>query len=370
MTRIPWRGLMVAFAVLALSLVVVACGDDDSGGSSGGGGGSAESGGSPLKGKKLAYITFGNASLYQVAAGEWFKKLAEEQGAEVDILDGKFDAAVQQKVADDAIAGGVEGLIWQPVDPKAAVPSLKAAQAANIPVVFVGARPDPSTPVPVVTFNESKLAYKGGQDAANWVKEHKPGESAKLVLFDIPSSEVCRVWRLDSFEKGVKDVMGEDKTEIVFRDLVVHDRQTVRAKMEDILQSGRDFNVFTACGGDGAVGAMQAMVAAGKANAKDKVPDDVWAMSFDGTPSELEYLLDKSNSLVETVALTPKDNTEQAMGVLGDIIDGKLPPDSDELFVAPGVMLPDDCAEVNKIVGEQYGLTSDYKDIDCSKFDS
>jgi ABC-type sugar transport system substrate-binding protein len=371
MARFPWRRLLIVAAVLALSLGTVACGGDDSSDSSN----SADSAGdgssaSPLDGKKLAYVTFGNASLYQVAAGESLKSLAGDQGAEVDILDGKFDAAVQQKAVDDAIAAGVDGIIWQPVDPKAAVSSIKAAKAANIPVVLVGGRPDPASTVPTVTFNESKLAFKGGQQAAEWVKKNQPGQKAKLVLFDIPASEVCRVWRLDSFEKGVKDVMGEENVEVVFRDLVVHDRQTTRAKMEDLLQSGREFNVFTACGADGAVGGIQALVAAGRGKAKNNVPETEWVMSFDGTPSELEYLLDSSNSLVYTVALTPKDNTEKAMEILVDIMEGKTPADSDELFVAPGVALPnEDCDEVNSIVAAQYGDAKDYKDLDCSKFE-
>ena len=270
-----------------------------------------------LTGKNVAFVLWGFDG-YQQGQGNWFKKIAEEaSAASVNLIDGKVDPSVQLRALDDLIAGGIDGIAYQPVEPAAAVPSIQAAQAAGIPLVIIGARPDPASAVaPAALFNDYETTFKAGEHAAAWLKETKPGEKAKLVIFDVLTLGYCKDDRMQGFIDGVSATMGADNVEIKFRDTVEHKREVSLAKMEDQLQRDPDFNIFTACGADGVLGGIAALQAAGRATAVDKVPQTEYIFTIDGTPSELELLFAKDSSVMETMTLTPKENGTAAASLL------------------------------------------------------
>jgi len=325
---------------------------------------------SPVAGKKLAFITFGNASEYQISQGEWFKEFAEAEGAEVTVIDGKFDPAAQVAAMDDLTAAGVDGIVIQPFDAVALVPSVQAAREAGIPVMYVGGLPDPAATVPAGgVFNDEELVREAAREAVAWLKENKPGEKAKLVLFDIPGAIVCHEWRMAAFRDEVIKQMGEENVEDVYYDLVDHSLDVVVAKMEDLIQSGADFNIFTACGGTGAVGGMQALQDAGRGTAVDNVPQTEWVLSIDATPAELEYLLDPNSSLVKTIALTPKNNGQVFLDNFKKILSGEIDADSDYVAPAPGMFVPSDsCEAAREAISDQYANVPGYWTLDCSEY--
>jgi ABC-type sugar transport system substrate-binding protein len=238
--------------------------------------------------------------------------------------------------------------------------------------MFVGGTPDPSSIVPTGgTFNDEALVREAARNSVAWLRENKPGEKARLVLFDIPSIIVCHEWRMVAFRDEVIKQMGKENVVDVYNDLVDHTLDTVVSKMEDIIQSGVDFNIFTACGGTGAVGGMQAMRAAGRGRAINGVPDDVWVLSIDATPMELDYLLDPTAAIVNTIALTPKNNAVVFLDNFKRIATGEIDPDSDYVAVAPGVMLykTDSCQKVRDTLVDQYANVPGYHAVDCSKWE-
>jgi ABC-type sugar transport system substrate-binding protein len=332
-----------------------------------------EAGASLLDGLELAFITAGNQSEYQISQGDWFKEFAETEGASVTVLDGKFEPATQVTGMDDLIAAGVDGIVIQPVDAVALAPSVQAAREAGIIVMFVGGLPDPTSPVPAGgVFNDEELVREAAQEALAWLEENKPGEKAKLVLFDIPSIIVCHEWRMEAFRDEVLNEWGEDNVEIVFHDLVDHSLDVVVAKMEDLIQSGADFNIFTACGGTGAVGGMQALQAAGRGMAENNVPLTEWVLSIDATPAELEYLLDTESSVIKTIALTPKNNALIFLENFKKILSGELDPDDgDYVAVAPGFFVPSDsCVAAREAISDQYANIPGYWKLDCSEYEN
>jgi ABC-type sugar transport system substrate-binding protein len=323
----------------------------------------------PLAGKDVAFVLWGFDG-YQQGQGNWFMKAATDAGAaNVRLIDGKVDPQVQLKAIDDLIAAGVDGIAYQPVEPAAAVPSVKAAQAAGIPLILIGAMPDPSAAVaPAALFNDYDTTFKAGQNAANWLKTNKPGEKAKLVIFDVMTLGYCRDGRMQGFIDGVTDVMGADMVEIKFRDTVEHKREVSLAKMEDLLTRDPDFNIFTACGADGVLGGIAALQAAGRAQAVNKVPQTEYIFSIDGTPSELELLFNPASALVETMTMTPKENGIVAKDLLRQVMTGELAPDANTVLSMPGVLLPASCEGAAAILQEQYGLNADFQPLDCSKY--
>ena len=115
---------------------------------------------------------------------------------------------------------------------------------------------------------------------------------------------------------------------------------------------------------------MQALEAAGLTNAVNKVPEDVWVLSIDATPAELEYLLDQNSSLVKTIALTPKNNAMIFLDNFKKIVNGDLDPDSDYVTPAPGFFVPSDsCDAAREAISDQYANVPGYWTLDCAKFD-
>jgi ABC-type sugar transport system substrate-binding protein len=325
-------------------------------------------GGASVAGKKMTFITFGNASEYQIAQGEWFKQFAEAEGASVNVIDGKFDPTVQAKAMDDAIAAGVDAIAIQPFDTVAVAPQVKAARDAGIVVGIVGSLPDPSAVVPAIgTFNDEELVRESARDAVAWLKANKPGEKAKLVIFDIAGVIICHDWRMVPFVDEVKKQMGAENVVEVYNDTTTHTLDWITKKMEDLIQSGQDFNMFTACGGTGAVGGLNALTAAGMAKAVNGVPQDIWTLSIDATPDELKYLVDPNVSLANTIALTPKTNAQVFLDNMKKIFAGEIDPDSNFVGLAPGILFrkADGCQKISDTLKDQYAVVPGYQALSC-----
>lgn len=320
-----------------------------------------------LAGKKVAFVLWGYDG-YQQGQGEWFKKSAEADGAVVTLIDGKTDPLAQAKAIDDLIAGGYDGIAWQPVDPAAAVEASKAVQAAGIPLVWVGGGPDASSGVvaPQAAFNDAEVTFEAGAMAATWVKETLK-ETPKVVLFDIFSVPVCHDVRMTGFMDGVKSVAPD--AEAVFWDTVPASKDGTLAKMEDQLQANPDFNIFTGCGGDLILGGIAGLEAAGRGKAVNKEPVSEWILTIDGTPDEISRLLNKDSSVMATITLTPKENGQATWALLKEVMLGETSPTSDKVVPLPGLILPTTCAEVAQIFEDEYGITKAYEPLDCSQYE-
>ena len=95
----------------------------------------APAGESPLAGKKVAFVLWGYDG-YQQAQGNWFVKAATDAGAEARAIDGQVDPNVQVEILSDLVAEQVDGIVFQPVEPNAAVNAINEVQAAGIPLTL------------------------------------------------------------------------------------------------------------------------------------------------------------------------------------------------------------------------------------------
>lgn len=326
--------------------------------------------GASLAGKRIAWVAWGNDG-YQQGQTLSFKNLAEAEGADVTIIDGKNDPLTQARAIDDLIAAGVDGIVWQPADPAAAVQPAKAIRAANIPLVFVGVAPDAAAgvPAPLIPFNYSyDLTKQAGELAAKFVTEEL-GQAPKAVLFDLLNLPLCHDERMQGFFDGIKSVAADAQP--VFWDTVPTTKDGTQSKMENVLQGTPDFNIFSGCGGDLILGGVSGLQAAGRGKAVDGVPQTEWILTIDGTPAELQLLLDPTTSVMATMTLTPYENGSAAWDTLKKVVGGELAQDSDfKADTGAGILFTKDqkCSEINDIYQREYGLTEVYQPIDCSKF--
>jgi ABC-type sugar transport system substrate-binding protein len=326
--------------------------------------GATTSGG--VDGKKVAFVLWGNDP-YQQAQGAWFKTSAEADGAKVTLINGKTDPVTQAKAVSDLVAGGYAGIAWQPVDAKAAINPARQIRAAEIPLVYVGARPDdPSVTAPFIKFSDAKTLLQAGKDAGKYVKANMPGGVPKVVIFDVMNLPLCHQERMTSFVNGLKSVV--PGTKIVYWDNAGLDRASTLAKMENLLQKNTDFNVFTGCGGDLIMGGVAGLQAAGRAKAVNKKPTSEWILAIDGTPEMIDLHLRKDSSVMEDVTLTPKENGEATWRVLKSIMQGKTKPDSGQIVNAPSIILPSDCKKQALVFTREYRLVKEFKVPNCSKY--
>ncbi len=324
----------------------------------------------PLAGKRVAWVLRGYDG-YQQAQSSWFKAAAEADGVEVTLINGKDNHLLQANAIDDLIAAKVDGIVWQMVDPDAGIESAKKIREAGIPLVYTGHVPEAGSGAPVapfVPFNDMRpLAKQAGAEAAQWVIDNLK-QTPKVVLFDWVEIPVCHEERMTPFFEGVKSVAPD--AEVVFWDTVPPTKDGTLAKMEDQLQRDPDFNIFTGCGGDLILGGIAGLQAAGRAEAVDKVPQTEWILTIDGTPEELDLLLDRDTSIVRTITLLPKETGETVWATLKGVIDGEIAADSALVANLPALMYTDQmsCEEIAKVYETQYGLTEIYTPIDCSKY--
>jgi ribose transport system substrate-binding protein len=286
----------------------------------------------------------------------------------VTLIDGKNDPLVQAKAIDDLIAAGIDAIAWQPADPAAAVEPAKAIRAANIPLVFVGVQPDASAGVaaPTIPFgNMYEQTKAAGAEAATFVKDVLK-QTPKVVLYDIVALPLCHDERMTGFMDGVKSV--DPNAETVFWDTVPTTKDGTTTKMEDQLQANPDFNIFTGCGGDLILGGIAGLQAAGRAQAVDKVPKTEWILTIDGTPAEVELLLDRSTSIMQTLMQTPFENGEIVWQTLKKILVGELAADNGEMVDTPAALALTttmSCQDIAAVFEKQYGLTAIYEPVVC-----
>lgn len=320
-------------------------------------------GSSDLSGKRITYVMWGIDN-YQQAHGAHLVNAAAADGAEVILVDGKVDSIIQDRAISDAIANQPDGIMLWPADAGAAGGTVEAALASGIPFILIGSRPA-GVSVPYQPIKDYDVTFQAGQHAAEWVV-NEMGQTPKVVLFDQLTQPYCHDDRMEGFWQGVLSIAPD--AELVFRDTVRSDIPTALTKMEDLLQATPDFNIFTACGGDGFVGGMNALVAAGRGLAVDKRPVTEYAFSIDGTPPELDFLFAKDRSLMETMTLTPKENGPATWQLFKDVYSGTIDQRADVEVRMSGQLLPPDCETVAEVFQGHYGVIPQFQPLDCAAY--
>ena len=268
------------------------------------------------------------------------------------------------------VAANVDGLVLHPINPAIVVTGAKAAIDAGIPLVYAGGRPGEESGVtaPMVEFDDYEVTKEAGRNAGRWLQAERPGEPAKLVIFDILEVPYCTSNRMQGFVDGVTEIMGEENVEIVFRDSVAHIRDESFTRMEDLLQATPDFNVFTACGSDGVMGGVLALEAAGRGQAVDKKPVSEYIFTIDAREAEVERLLDPNSSVMETMMMAPREIGYGLYDTMTKVMRGEVDPNDDLSVHVGGALLTADCHKTNADLEIQYGLVRGYQPIDCARF--
>ncbi|OSQ50554.1 sugar ABC transporter substrate-binding protein [Marivita geojedonensis] len=187
-------------------------------------------------------------------------------GVDLVVEDAQDDVARQLDQINNFVASGVDAIIVNAVDTNATEAMTQAAASAGVPLVYVNRQPVNVDTLPddqaFVASNEIESGTLAAFEACKMLRAmgHSGGASGYLLMGQL--SNQAAVQRT----KDVDDILGIDMCNFIS----IIDRQTAnwsRDEAQDLmtnwLSSGEDFQVVFANNDEMAIGAIQAMKAAG-----------------------------------------------------------------------------------------------------------
>ncbi len=204
------RVSLVAIAAGALALGLAACGGDD-GGSTGGTGTSGGAAGGEAKTIALL-LPESKTTRYDEQDKPLFEAKLKElcPNCTLSYQNADQDAAKQQTQAEAEIAKGVDVLVLDPVDGKAAAPIVAKAKAANIPVIsydrlILGGAPDL-----YVSFDNEQVGKLQGEALAKKLAEDGNPTGPIVKINGSPTDNNATL-----FKKGSNDALKAAGVEIL-----------------------------------------------------------------------------------------------------------------------------------------------------------
>jgi fructose transport system substrate-binding protein len=266
--RRSWR-VGLAMAGVALALLATGCaGRDDAGGS----------GGDQVQ---VGLITKTETNPFFVKMKEGAEKEAQAKGAKLLTAAGKFDGdnASQVTAIENMIAAGVKGILITPSDTKAIVPAIQKARDAGVLVIALDTPTEPQDATDALFATDN---FKAGVLIGQYAKAAQAGKPAKIATLDLAPGISVGVLRHNGFLNGYGAAsVDQNATELATSPEVVCSQDTGgdqakgQTAMENCLQKDPSINLVYTINEPAALGAYNALKAAGK----DK---DVMIVSVDG----------------------------------------------------------------------------------------
>jgi ribose transport system substrate-binding protein len=194
---------------------------------------------------------------------------AEEAAKRLDVdlvvqaAERETDVERQMQIVENLIQAHVDALALTPSGSREVVPAVAKANAAKIPVVIVDTRLDAAAAsaagVNTVTFVGSDN-YRGGQIIGEYLVKASNGSAKVAVLEGIPGHETG-----DSRVRGFRDaIKSSPGVTIVASQPANWERDQGFTVFQNILQAHSDIDTVFACNDIMALGAIEAIAAAGK----------------------------------------------------------------------------------------------------------
>ncbi len=204
----------------------------------------------------IACIVKNSTNPYMVGCLNGVQKAAEDMGFEAVLMAPSTNDSVEEqvKIMEDLIQKGVDGFVLVPVDTNGIMPGVRKAMEQNIPIATIG------TPAAVDTFLRTGVDYtETGRLVGKAVAEKIGGKGEVIILEGPPGAQNAQE-RL----AGIKESFEE------FPDIKIVASQTANFKRtegmqvtENLLQKHKSVSAIIGCNDEMAIGAIQAIKAAG-----------------------------------------------------------------------------------------------------------
>lgn len=240
----------------------------------------------------LVMKTLNNPFFIEMQRGA--EQAAREAGVTllVQAADREVDVERQMQIIENLIQRQVDALCITPSGSREIVPVIVKANQAGIPVLVVDTRPDEAALAAaggnIATFIGSDN-YDGGRLAGEFIVGKLGGRGAVAVLEGIPGHETG-----DSRLRGFRDAIAKAPAlTIVASQPANWEREQGFNVFQNILQANPQINALFACNDLMALGAVEAIAAAGKTG-------QILVVGFDAQPEARAAI--KQGAMAATVA--------------------------------------------------------------------
>ena len=298
-----WRGLgvdsepkpkiadPVRFLLLSLILILSACSGNQAEG----------------KSNKVAVVISTLNNPWFVVLGETAANRAEELGYEAVIFDSENNTAKETDHFDNIIAAGYRAIIFNPTDADGSVSNVQKAKAAGIPVFCVDREINSKDAAVSQILSDN---YAGCVELGEYFVRKMNKKGSYVELLGLVGDN--NTWNRSGGFHSVVDHFPEIK--MVAQQSADFDRNKAMEVTESILQANPDIDAVF-CGNDAmAMGAYQALVAAGKS-------EMVMVFGFDGARDVINSIADKK--ILATAMQFPKQMSIIAAEQADQYIKGK-----------------------------------------------
>lgn len=325
-----------------------------------------DTGSGSVKGSSVLVVPYW-LDQFNTANTNWITNLLKEQGATtVDVINPNKVASKQLSIIETAISSQkYDAIVWQPIDETTAPATIRKIQDAGIAQVVAFSSIQPGTDglnFSAAAVKWDKTYFDAGVAAGEYVKEHPELGPPAIAFANIfPAEQKCNDVR-DSLVEGVKSVLPDVTT--VYDEGATSQAQAT-SKMTDFLARGIDFNIFAGCATTFDMGGFQALNAEGLVSAKDGETQNVYAVSLDASPPELQYLWDPNYSMMRSVMFGPKSAAEAVVKLVVAQLNGEISPTDSATEIAELITLDKDCEKGTAIVSEQFEGVEGFEIPEC-----
>jgi galactofuranose transport system substrate-binding protein len=263
----------------------------------------------------LGFAQVGAESEWRTANTVSIKDAAKEAGIELKFSDAQQKQENQIKAIRSYIAQKVDVIAFAPVVTTGWDTVLKEAKAAKIPVILTDRNIDTKDPSLYVTMIGSDFTEEG-QKAAKWLIDNykKPGD-VNIVELQGTVGSAPAIDRKKGFEEVIKT---DPRFKITRSQTGDFTRAKGKEVMEAFLKTDKNIQVLFAHNDDMAIGAIQAIEAAGL-----KPGQDIIIVSIDAVKGAFEAMM--AGKLNVTVECNPQLGP-QLMAVVKEVLAGKEQP--------------------------------------------
>lgn len=239
------------------------------------------SGSTDLNGKSIGITVADLANQYYVSVTDGMKDACEDLGCSVEVHDGKQDTLSQISAVENFVTKGMDVIVIAANADNALDSAAKEAEDAGIPVVALAQQTGGVDAF--IRLSEEEAGETSGKVAADWINANlsDPSEAKVLVVGDKTVSNTAL--RIEGIKKGVEE---NAPGAVVVAEAPANSTESAISATENALTANPDINVVIGNNDDTALGAYEAMVAAGKKVGEAAV------VGFDATPEAINKILE------------------------------------------------------------------------------
>jgi ribose transport system substrate-binding protein len=272
-------------------------------------------------GKVFGYAVQDLGNQYWVTVANGVKDEAKAKGIDVVVMDARTDAARELSNIDDMIQKKVDAILLSPWDTNSGANAVAAANKAKIPVFVLD--------IGVASGDIESLIVsdnlKGGRMAGEYVAS-KLAPKAEVAHISCQPGYVIPALR----GQGFKEVMKEKGFDLVASQTAESQRAKGMDVMQNILQAHPNLAAVFAENDEMALGAVEAIAAAGKTK-------QITVVGFDGTADAVAAI--KEGRMAGSVAQQPYEMGKLGVDTAVAFLDGKKP--EKETYVPVKLLTPD-----------------------------